>query len=89
MGASAMPNQRPGAPVDNGAEMTAKTISHGEIEFACPACGQSSVQSFDRLEADGGYVCAECGKAVTVGIDQINKALKAGQRELNATIRGI
>jgi transcription elongation factor Elf1 len=69
--------------------MTPKTISHGEIEFACPACGQSSVHSFDRLEADAGFVCAGCGKAVTLGVDQISKAIKAGQRALNATIRGI
>ena len=69
--------------------MTPKTVSHGEIEFACPACGHNSVQDFDRLEADASYVCEGCGTTATLGNDEIAKALKAGQRALNATIRGI
>ena len=65
------------------------TESPGDIEVSCPACGQKSVASFDRLEAETGLVCTGCGKTVTVGIDQIAKAIKAGQKALNATIRGI
>ena len=60
-----------------------------DIEFPCPACGKNSGQNIDRLEAEGRFVCAGCGKTVTAGIDEIAKAIKAGQRALNATIRGI
>ena len=65
------------------------TDSLGDIEVSCPGCGRKSVESFDRLEAETGLVCTGCGNTVTVGTDQIAKAIKAGQRALNATIRGI
>jgi transcription elongation factor Elf1 len=60
-----------------------------DIELPCPACGRNSVQTLDRLETEASFVCAGCGKTVTAGIDEIAKAVKAGQRALNATIRGI
>jgi transcription elongation factor Elf1 len=69
--------------------MTPNTVSPGDIEFACPACGQHSAQNFDRLEADASFVCEGCGTTARLGNDDIAKAIKAGQRALNATIRGI
>ena len=60
-----------------------------DIELPCPACGQTSLQDLDRLEVDASFVCTGCGKTVTAGIDEIAKAVKAGQRALNGTIRGI
>ena len=69
--------------------MTANTASHGDLEFSCPACGRNSLQNSARVEAEGSFLCTGCGKTVEVGINEIAKAIKAGQRALNATIRGI
>jgi hypothetical protein len=60
--------------------MAPKTAGPGDIESTCPACGQNSVQNFDRLDAEAGFVCTGCGKTVTIGIDQITKVIKAGQK---------
>ena len=65
------------------------TIKDGEIELACPGCGEKAVHEFGRLQREQHFVCAGCGQRVRVETDEITKAIAKAKKALAEQIRRI